>query len=108
MQHTPSRPTATPVPLHTPHASSCNLGQHVPLWSMEAPGEQHRPDTASMYPSQHLPATSTTPPSHSLWFLPVPSSRGTLHPSPPHPVAHTHWADVVLHTVCMDVQSASR
>ncbi len=66
-QHVPSASTATPVPLHTPHASTRLPRQQAPLLSTPLPRGQHTPDVVSTGPGQHWPSTSTTPESTGIY-----------------------------------------
>jgi hypothetical protein len=81
--------TATPVPLHTPHASRAPPTQHAPTASVEASPGQHRPSTAEMALWQHVPAASTTPSTHGPVAAVVRTST-VAQPGPVHPGAHAH------------------
>lgn len=95
-QHVPSTSSATPVPLHTPHASTRPPTQQEPRLSTVLPVGQHTPVFASTGPVQQSPSTSTTP-WHGLRSVVLVSS-GTSHPVPAQPGAHPQLPLVVLHT----------
>jgi hypothetical protein len=98
LQQTPRTSTATPLPPHTPQASSLSGAQHMPPASVTLPTVQHIPVTPSTAPVQQAPVTSTTPASHAAG----PDSSGTEHAEPAQPLWHSH-TPAVEHVLCISV-----
>jgi hypothetical protein len=89
-QQTPVASTATPVPLHTPHASTRPPLQQRPARSTAVPlPVQHLPVAQSTDPMQHMPSTSTTPPRHGD-PTPLGTTARVPQSSPVQLDSHTH------------------
>ena len=103
LQQVPRASTATPLPLHTPHASITPDGQQRPEESTTAPGVQHCPLSASMNPVQHTPTASTMPSLHAV----LEGTAGTSQASPTQFTSHVHTLAAALHTQWLPGQSVS-
>ncbi len=105
-QHLPNTSMATPLPPHTPHASTDAAVQHRPAQSTLLLTGQLIPVVESMKPTLHVPLMSTTPSLHG-GAEDGGSSNGTSHAPPPQQPLHTQRWLVVLHAQRVDGQSAS-